>query len=346
MDVLIKNNIIKNIENFEPVILVKTMDPSKTIEDILIENPKLAFYISSIRPESRTFDIIQGVKLKVDYINTDIPKDLVFIVKTEDELQRVFHKVISESQLKIGIVSDKVDADKVYWDFHGVYQLYYSNLVNTQSSHMQFSFLPFTYYIFDFSYRIGRVKLNMMRREVEDKIKELDKKLFAPSMTGIEIAYIAHNYLARTVDYWVIDDPNPLELSYRQSAYGALINKKCVCQGYAEAFKKILNYKGVSCEVVSGKIKGENSYHAWNVLTINNLNNFHIDVTWDSLGGGKKRDDYFGLMDKDLTSTRMWTRPFGIVCVSSINLAKMAKERIARSRDKYIRYGVDAKYLD
>lgn len=331
-------DIKKSIENFEPNINIRTGNPFNTLIEVFKEKPTLTFYLKSFVQTSMGF--------RIEYMNTDVSKELVFFVRNEEELSRVLHKVVSDSQLKIGVISEKINIQKVLDEFTSIYGLYYSNFTNWSYNSWQYDFINYSTALVQLNYRIGRVKLNMMKREVEDKIKELDKKLFAPSMTGLEIAYITHNYLARTVEYWMIDDPNPLELSYRQSAYGALINHKCVCQGYSEAFKKILNYKGIICEVVSGKIKGENIYHAWNMITINNLSHFHIDVTWDSLGGGAKRDDYFGLLDKDLTSSRMWTRPFGKVCISNVNIRNIAKERINRSRDKYIRYGVDPKYLD
>ena len=342
----LKAELARELSSFKEIITIKSSNPEKLIAETLNENPRVAFYLKSYQSVSTSFSPLSGIKVRFSYCNKDIPENRVYIVKNENELYDILHKSIANIEEKIGVVSENFTVDRGIDNFSAIYGLFYSNLTNISYSYLKFDFLKYTSYILDFSYRIERVKLISMKKEVEDKIKELDKKLFHPAMTNLEVAYVAHNYLAKTIEYWLIEDPNPLELSYRQSAYGALIKGKCVCQGYAEAYKKILDYKGIKCEVVSGKIKGENTYHAWNIISVNNFNHYHVDVTWDSLEKGKKRDDYFGLLDKDLMPTRMWTRPSGKICVSAIDITKVAKDRIEKSKDKYIKYGIDRKYLD
>lgn len=50
------------------------------------------------------------------------------------------------------------------------------------------------------------------------------------------------------------------------TVYGALINKVCVCKGYAEAFKLLADLSGLDTLVVSGQI--ESIGHAWNKVKI------------------------------------------------------------------------------
>ena len=341
----LKNELASKLDSFTEIVNIKSSDPEKLIMETLNENPKVAFYLNSYQSLSSSFNPLTGVKIRFSYVNKDIPKDKLYVVKNENELYSVLHKSIDNVEDKIGVVCESYDVCRGIDNFNAIYGPFYSNLTEIKYSYTKFDFLKITSYYVDFDYRISRVKLIEMKKEIENKIKEIDKKIFHPSMTNLEIAYVAHNYLAKTIEYWLIDNPSPLELSYRQSAYGALIRQKCVCQGYAEAYKKILDYKGIPCEVVSGKIKGEESYHAWNIISVNSFNHYHVDVTWDSLEKGSKRDDYFGLLDKDLMPTRMWTRPSGKICVSTVDITKIAKDRIEKSRDKYIRFGIDGKYL-
>ena len=65
-----------------------------------------------------------------------------------------------------------------------------------------------------------------------------------------------------------------------------------VCDGYARAYKLLMNAAGISCERVRGYKKEKDDYnHAWNIIRLNDkdddVNNdkyYYIDVTWDSVG--------------------------------------------------------------
>ena len=63
-----------------------------------------------------------------------------------------------------------------------------------------------------------------------------------------------------------------------------------VCDGYARAYKLLMNAAGVSCERVSGDpAEGMKYGHAWNIIRLNDKDDdpsndryYYIDVTWDS----------------------------------------------------------------
>ena len=67
-----------------------------------------------------------------------------------------------------------------------------------------------------------------MELEVNAEVQRISRMLITPGMPTEAKVYLAHNYLATTVEYLKNHD-NRLEMSYTQSAYGALIRKKCVC---------------------------------------------------------------------------------------------------------------------
>ena len=50
------------------------------------------------------------------------------------------------------------------------------------------------------------------------------------------------------------------------SAYGALVLKKAVCNGYAEGMKLLCDLSGVTCKMISGTADGEK--HAWNLISL------------------------------------------------------------------------------
>ena len=178
-----------------------------------------------------------------------------------------------------------------------------------------------------------------------NEVKRLGRTLFCAGMPDETKAFIAHNYLASTVAYRFDENVGPLEKSYMQSAYGALINHKCVCQGYAEAYKRILDSQGIPCEVICGKIRKSAEYHAWNAVSFDNKNYYHIDVTWDSQKTGSARYKYYGLSDAALSAERIWNRGSEIICNGKENILQAARLQIAREGDKFAAEGADKKYF-
>lgn len=96
-----------------------------------------------------------------------------------------------------------------------------------------------------------------------------------------------HDYLINNIEY-----DSTYEAAGSYSIYGALIGKKCVCEGYAKAFKYLTNAAGYECELMQGtgtNSQGETETHAWNCIKCDGTW-YLIDVTWDDpiiIGGGK-----------------------------------------------------------
>ena len=72
-------------------------------------------------------------------------------------------------------------------------------------------------------------------------------------MSDLEKAIVLHDYLAVNCEY---DYENYLankipDASY--TAYGVLVNRTAVCQGYALAYKYLLNQTGIDCYMVSSE---------------------------------------------------------------------------------------------
>jgi len=85
-----------------------------------------------------------------------------------------------------------------------------------------------------------------------------------------------HNWLIETITY----GGNTKD---QHTIYGALANNKAVCEGYARAFKYLMDASGIPCILVSGtgtNSRGEEESHAWNYVQINE-NWYAVDVTWD-----------------------------------------------------------------
>jgi len=105
-----------------------------------------------------------------------------------------------------------------------------------------------------------------------------------------------HNALVNSIEY-----DSTLNKTNTHNIYGALVQKSVVCEGYAKAFKYILDSLEIENILVSGTATNsskETEAHMWNYVKLNE-NWYGVDITWDDpiiIGGISKnnlRHDYF-----------------------------------------------------
>lgn len=70
------------------------------------------------------------------------------------------------------------------------------------------------------------------------------------------------------------------EYANAYSAYGALVEGKAVCEGYAKAMQLLLNASSIPTTVVLGYAAEDNEAHMWNLVEING-NYYYLDPTWN-----------------------------------------------------------------
>ena len=101
-------------------------------------------------------------------------------------------------------------------------------------------------------------------------------KIAATGDNEYERERLLHDALAKRVTYR--DGKNA------HNAYGALVEGKAVCEGYARAFQYILYQSGIQCLIAEGSSinpsTGLAEAHAWNVVYIGGQY-YHVDLTWD-----------------------------------------------------------------
>lgn len=95
----------------------------------------------------------------------------------------------------------------------------------------------------------------------------------------------AHNWIVDNICYNTQDSYNNANL------YGALYDKKVVCEGYARLFKSLMDKMNIPCVFVSGVgiNEGHSENHAWNYVFLKG-EWYAVDVTWDDpivIGNGK-----------------------------------------------------------
>lgn len=123
-----------------------------------------------------------------------------------------------------------------------------------------------------------------------------------------------HDYLIQNIEY---DSTLAEENIY--NIYGALVNKKSVCEGYAKAFKYLADVLDIPCTIVTGiatNSKGNTESHAWNYVRLNGKW-YAVDCTWDDpiiIGGGilskSSKYKYFLKGENEFSKTHMPTGQF------------------------------------
>ena len=108
-----------------------------------------------------------------------------------------------------------------------------------------------------------------------------------------------YNWITANVkyDYSHLNDPAYLT---QYTAYAAAVQKKAVCQGYANLFYRLANDAGVDCRIITGKAYNgtQTEDHAWNIVRMEDEKYYCLDATWDA---GLKPENYEYFL-KGLTS--------------------------------------------
>ena len=84
------------------------------------------------------------------------------------------------------------------------------------------------------------------------------------------------------------------------TAYGALLEGKALCGGYAKLFELVMHTLGYECEYVTGTAGG--GPHAWNLIKLEG-DYYYIDLTWDDLDDNVSLYTYFCVNDEMLSRT-------------------------------------------
>lgn len=166
----------------------------------------------------------------------------------------------------------------------------------------------------------NRKELLACKEAAERSVSFLAPQLFKGGMPDYIKAYRACAFLAGSVTY----EKDPKAHPHLHDAYGALLKGSCGCQGYALAFKLLMDAAGVPCQVLSGPVLKEGSRyvsdrfdydlrtkstrHFWNIVgveTTAGVKYFHVDVCW----GQKEKEfdlSYFLKDDFYMQKSRKW----------------------------------------
>lgn len=174
-------------------------------------------------------------------------------------------------------------------------------------------------------YIYSPTEVSQIRKKLDDTASRIISEFINDHQSEYDKVRSLHDYLKSNLEYDTVaansHRPNERNIAEAHNIIGALIKSKCVCEGFAKAFKFLCDKIGLECWVVSGK--GSSSIgagpHAWNIVRINGYYH-HVDVTWDnqySDSSAIPNYGYMNLSDEEIAKDHTWNRKNYPQCPSS-----------------------------
>lgn len=174
-------------------------------------------------------------------------------------------------------------------------------------------------------YLYSPAEASKIRNQLDDVAQRIIDEHINDHQSDYDKVRSLHDYLKSNLEYDTvaasIHRPNERNIAEAHNIIGALLKNKCVCEGFAKAFKFLCDKIELECWVVSGK--GSSSIgagpHAWNIVKINGYYH-HVDVTWDnqySDSSAVPNYGYMNLSDEEIAKDHTWNRKHYPECPSS-----------------------------
>lgn len=130
-----------------------------------------------------------------------------------------------------------------------------------------------------------------------------------PSMTDFEKEIAINDYITNNCQYAIGS-----ESIFSATAYGALVEGKAFCDGYAYAAKQLFNESYIDSAVVYGSTDGIE--HVWNMVELEG-NFYHLDIMWNDADLNTDVPlcfhGYFNLSDKDISLDHSFENEDGVL---------------------------------
>lgn len=178
----------------------------------------------------------------------------------------------------------------------------------TRSSDGEYTFIPL--------YEVGSLKayageenviaeIRKMKERFDTQIERIINDIPSDIDTDYEKSEFVYEFLSNNIKY--------VETPYDQTAYGALIERKCVCAGYAAAYTLLMRELGVKTWTVHGIADNgqEIANHAWNVSWIEG-ECVYTDVTWGD-GDVNTFYHYLNISGAEMAQDHTWDEKFETV---------------------------------
>jgi len=169
----------------------------------------------------------------------------------------------------------------------------------------------------------SKPQVGKMNIDLEIKANQIISSLKATSNDEYSLLINLYDFLQKNIRY----DKNEMQANSKgisispvsHTAYGAIINRTAVCDGFSSAFVLLAQKLNYECTLAIGhSAYSSTSFtdHAWNIIKIRDRF-YHMDITWDTRKYnefGEHSYDYFALNDEEITTDRKWDKKTTPVC--------------------------------
>ncbi len=200
-----------------------------------------------------------------------------FVNKSDSET--FYLENISESDFEVAFAAYSADHPEVFWiDTKSAYSYYETG----NSLEIDFRFV-----LTGASLANAKNNLNSALTKVFADVPE--------KANDLEIEVYINNYLVEHCSY-------DTKSAMCHTAYGALVNGKAVCDGYAHAFQLLCSKMGIACSIIEGTSDfndGKEEGHMWNCVKLGD-EWYNVDVTWNDISSAQffcERFFYLNLTD-------------------------------------------------
>lgn len=221
---------------------------------------------------------------------------------SEDIERQLISRIINAAER----LEDTVDISDLriskYYDFDNIfYQIIEDNprlFYLSSNYYASYKNNRFTYFGLNFTNEIDeieemKIKFNLVTEEILSAVDD--------AWPDVMKALYLHDYIVLNAEYDMeYDEWNTDYDDMCYTAYGILVEKCGVCQGYSYAYKYLLQLFGIESEIVSS----EEMMHVWNLVKIDG-EYYHVDVTFDDTeynNIGRSKHNNFMLSDKKIIS--------------------------------------------
>ena len=260
------------------------------VYDYLMDNydPNLQYIQEEKRKEEERQQIIKSR----NYIDENM--NIYFSFLTDEEKQ-VYYDIL-ENANKYNQEMFDLTYNTLYID--NIENIFNSVLFDNPELFWLKSYLYYTYegeenvISLELKYYEDLEDLNLMKQ----KLNNITEKIVNETnhyLNDFEKEKFVHDKLAKSIEY-------DMDMKDDQRVYGALVDNKAVCAGYAKAFQLIMRKLNIPTYYISGDINegDDTGPHAWNIIKLDD-GLYNVDLTWND---DDKHDrihyDYYNISDE------------------------------------------------
>lgn len=233
-----------------------------------IERPDKYYYNQLDEEQKNFYNHLYSMEIGAEYISITLKESLTFESQTNEpddaEKQELMDEIKRISQGAIDAFS--TDNPEIFWiDFSKSYtNVEFCGKRNKNG----------------YKWTVSEIKFYIcIKEQFKDDLHGAIEKLndiinsFTPdgNSTYEKVKYI-HDHICK-----INTSDSSAENQY--SIYGALVDGRSVCQGYAQAFKALCDKSGITCICIVGTAQEEN--HMWNYVMMDDGKWYAVDTTWD-----------------------------------------------------------------